>query len=82
MPTLLFLVGNLSHFIWVRHSSQKSSATHSYNCVQYFHVSKLVSQTVMHAIAHGGCMDTVRESALEADPGEKNPLPHQGLELQ
>ena len=26
------------------------------------------------------CMDTVRESALEADFGRKNPLPHRGLE--
>ena len=33
----------------------------------------------MHAIAHGGCTNTVRESALEVD-GEKNPLLHQGLE--
>ena len=53
-----------------------------YNCVQCFFVSKLVSQMLMHATAHCGCMDTVRESALEADPGGKNPLPHQGLELQ
>ena len=34
---------------------------------------------VMHATAHGGCTDTVRESALEVD-WEKNPLPHRGLE--
>ena len=25
----------------------------------------------MHAIAHGGCTDTVRESALEVDSGKK-----------
>ena len=37
----------------------------------------------MHAIAHGGCMDTVRESALKADSGRKIPCrnldsnPHQ-----
>ena len=36
---------------------------------------------LMHVIAHGGCTDTVRESALEVDSGgEKNPLPHLGLE--
>ena len=40
-----------------------------YNCVQCFFASKLVSQMLMHATAHGGCMDTVRETALEADPG-------------
>ena len=33
----------------------------------------------MHAIAHGGCTDTVREAALEVDSGRKNPLPHLGL---
>ena len=34
----------------------------------------------MHAIAHGGCMDIVRESALEADSGREKNLPHRGLE--
>ena len=34
--------------------------------------------TSKHAIAHGGCTGTVRESALEAD-WEKNPLLHLGL---
>ena len=27
---------------------------------------------LMHATAHGGCADTVRESALEADAGRKS----------
>ena len=75
-----------------------NSATHSYQCVQYFPVSKQrypflsvcavfscvqtavqlpafgivnVRTDVMHAIAHGGCTDTVRESAPEADSGRK-----------
>ena len=30
----------------------------------------------MHAIAHGGRMDTVRESALEADSGRKSLAAH------
>ena len=34
---------------------------------------------LMYAIVHGGCTDTVRESALEVD-WEKNPLPHLGFE--
>ena len=36
----------------------------------------------LHAIAHGGCKDTVRESALKVDSGEekKNPSPHRGIE--
>ena len=29
-----------SRLTWVSHSSLKSSATHSYQCVQYFRVSK------------------------------------------
>ena len=33
----------------------------------------------MHIIAHGGCTDTVRETALE-DVWEKNPVPHRGRE--
>ena len=34
---------------------------------------------LMHAIAHRGRTDTVRESALKVDPGKKkHPLPHQG----
>ena len=36
------------------------------------------AQMMMHAIAHGGCMDSVRESALKV--WEKNPLPHWELE--
>ena len=34
---------------------------------------------LMPAIAHGGCTDTVKESALEVDCG-RNPLPHRGFE--
>ena len=34
---------------------------------------------LMHVIAHGGCTDTIRESALE-DDWEKNPLLNWGLE--
>ena len=30
-----------------------------------------VTQMLMHATAHGGCMDTVRESAVEVDCGRK-----------
>ena len=35
---------------------------------------------LMHAIVHGGCTDTVRESALKVDSGKENPLPNRGLE--
>ena len=40
---------------------------------------------LIHAIAHGGCTDTVRQSALEGNSRgggggiKKNPLPHWGL---
>ena len=77
--TSLFLAGNLDHLTWVRHISCRSSATQSYQCVQCFRVSKLgygrqclglltCAQMSMHAVAHGGSMDIVGESAL----GEKS----------
>ena len=31
------------------------------------------AQMLMHVTAHGGCMDTVRESALKVDSGRKIP---------
>ena len=34
----------------------------------------------MHAIAHRGCTDTVRESALKADSGRKIPCRSEGIE--
>ena len=66
----------------IRHSSRKSSAIHSYWCVQYFHVSKqwyssqrsgylTCTQMLIYTIKHGGCTDTVRESALKVDCEEK-----------
>ena len=58
------------------HSSRKSSATKFYQCVQYFRVYGCQclgfltwAQMLMHAIAHGGCMGTVTESALKVDSG-------------
>ena len=82
--TSLSVVRNLSHLTQGRHSSRKSSATHSYRCVRYFPVStqcygcqclgfSMCTQMLMHAIAYGGCADTVRESALEADSRRKTP---------
>ena len=38
--TSLSLAGNLCHHTWVRHSSRKSSATHSCQCLQYVPVSE------------------------------------------
>ena len=40
----------------------------------------MCTQMLMRAITHGGCMDTVRKSALEVDSGEKNPLLHRRIE--
>ena len=82
VSTSLTTVGNSGCLTWVRHSSPKSSATHSYLCVQHFPVSKqrygcqrlgfvTCAQMLMHATAHGGRTNTVRESALEADSGRK-----------
>ena len=63
---------NLGHLTWVRHNSCKRRATQSYQCVQYFCVSKqcygcqclgflMYTQKLVHAVAHGGCTDIVRE---------------------
>ena len=78
--TALSLAGNSGRLALVRHSSRKSSATHSYRCLQCFRVSKpwygcqcldfsTCVQTTMHAMAC--CTDTVRESALEVYLGRK-----------
>ena len=40
--TSLFLAGNLGCLTWVKHSSHKSGATHSYCCVQCFCVQTMV----------------------------------------
>ena len=87
--TSLSLAGNSGRLTQVTHSSCKSSATHSYPRVQYFHMSRqcygcqcwglltcarMLMRAKLHG--HGSCTDTVRESALE----EQNSLPHRGLE--
>ena len=70
------LTGKLGRLTWVRHSSPRSNTTYSYQCVQYFRVSKqwygctclgflTCAQLLLHAIAHG----ILRECALEADSG-------------
>ena len=66
------------------YSSRTSSATHSYEYLQYFRLSKqrygcqclgflTCAQMLMHAIAHGGCTDTVRESEPQVDSERKIP---------
>ena len=88
----LFLVGNLDHLNWMRHSSCKSSATHFCLYMQYFCGSEqgygcqcleflMCAQIVMHAIARRSCTDTIRVSALNDDSGrKKNPSLQQGIE--
>ena len=55
-----------------------------FSCVQRYGCQCLGSltcaQMLMHAIAHEGCADTVRESALKVDSGRKIPLPRLGIE--
>ena len=83
VPSLYF-IGNFGGLTWVRHSSCRSSATHSYQCVQCFCVFKqwygcqclaflTWAQLLMHVSARGGCTDTVRESAVNVDSGRKLP---------
>ena len=78
---------NSGGLTWVKHSSRKSSATHSCRCVQYFPVSEhwmvcgcqcsgflTCTEMLMHAIARASCTDTVRESVGEkslAAPGTR-----------
>ena len=80
--TSLPLAGNFGRLTWVRHSSPKSSATHFYQCVQCFCVSRQWRGCQSFGIfkvhtdfdACGwtrGCTDTVRESALKVGSGEK-----------
>ena len=87
--TSLSLARKSGRLTWVRLSSRKSSATRSCRCLEHFRVSKqsygfqcwgflTCAQMLMHAIAHGGCTDTVRESTVEL--GEKKSLPRRGLE--
>ena len=80
--TSLPLPGNADHPN--RHCSCKNSITQTSRCVQYFCVSKqwyscqclgflMLAQMLMHVIAHMGCMDILRECALEAHSGRKIP---------
>ena len=69
----------------VKHSSRKSSATHSYQCVQYFRVSEQFNvRTDVDAwyfTGHPGCTDTVRQSLhWMLTLGVRIPLQHWGLE--
>ena len=74
-----FPVGNLARLTQLGHSSRKSSATHSCQCMQCFRVFKqclgflMYAKMLMHATAQWGCPDTVRESAMEVDSGRKIP---------
>ena len=52
--------------IWVRHSNHNNSTTDSYQCVQYFHVSKQ-RLPVLKRVLHWKLT-------------EKNPLPYRGLQ--
>ena len=86
------VAGHSGRLTQVRHSSRKSSATLSYQCVQYFSVSKqwygcqclgflMCAQLLMYAIVQGGCMDTIRKRALEVDSGREIPCCTWGLDL-
>ena len=76
------------------YSSRKSSATHSHQCVHYFRCTVVMAEQwygcqclgfltcslmLMHAIAHGGCTNAERESALKADSGRLIPCRTGGL---
>ena len=82
--TSLSFAGKSGRCTWVWRSSRKSSATRSYQCVQYIRVSKqwcgcqrlgfvTCAKTLLRAIALGGCTGTVRQSPMKADSGRKIP---------
>ena len=89
--TSLSLAEYFGHLTWVRHSSRKSNATHSYQCVSYFRVQSVVygcqclkfsacAQLLMHAIAHGGLCGHRKRVCSGSWLWEINPLPHRGFE--
>ena len=86
------LAGNSDRLSWVRNSSRKSSATHSYQCVYCFrlHIQTMVRMSVFGIFnvrtdadvcdctrGHYGHRNIVRAGRW---PREKNPLLHRGLE--
>ena len=75
--TSLPLVGTSSCLTWVRQCDLPVCAVFfvcSSNCMTASVWDFLMwVQMLMHAIAHAGSMDTITESALEADPGRKMP---------
>ena len=88
----LSLVEILGHLTWVRHSSCKSSATHSHQCEQYFHVSKQCygnqcmgfltrTQMLLHREVVGiwGLCRHCKRVCTGSGLWEKNPLPQRGL---
>ena len=93
VSTVLLSVGAVFpcvHSIAVSGCSISLCPQYCCQCVQCFPVSTqcygcqclgflTCAQMSMRAIAHGGCTDNVRESALKFDSG-KNCLPHPGLE--
>ena len=88
--TSLSLAGNSCHLTWVRHSSHKSSATHSYQCVQYFCVQTMVwlpmfgifnTRTDVPACnCTQGLYGHRKRVCTESWLWQKNPLLHRGLE--
>ena len=77
----LLVLLHVAFLPWVQHNSCKSSATHSYKGVVFLCVPIMVWLPVFgifSACMHGdacnctqGSVDTVTESMLEVDPGEK-----------
>ena len=64
-----------SPYTWVKHSSRKSVATHSYQCVQYFRVSKQFNvRTDVDAwyCARGLHRHRKTKSTLDVDSGSQN----------
>ena len=82
----LTLAENWSRLTWIRHSSRKSSATHSYQCVrfcvsrQWYGYQCLGLLTCSQCWCIRGLYGHRKRVCTESWPWEKNPLPDRGLE--
>ena len=83
--------GNSDCLTWVKHSSCKNSATHSYQCVKYFRVSKqwcgcqcwgffYMCTDVDACVCTQGLFRHRKRVCTGRWLWEKNSLPHRGLE--
>ena len=90
---MFHLMGNLSRLDWLGTAAARaalpipvsvcsifcgSKQWHDCQCMEFL----MCAQVFIHDIAHEGCVNTIRESALEVDCGEKSPCHAGGSNLR